>query len=150
MKRLRVLRGQRGQSLVEFSLVAIVFFIIVLGMIDATRAVWNYNTLAEATREGTRYAIVHGSKSTDPSGPGSSHYTAPSTDTKVAQTVQKFGADLSSSKLTVQSQWIDGTNAAGKRVKVTSSYQFTPFFSFAGLGSLAFTMTSSSTMTITY
>jgi Flp pilus assembly protein TadG len=150
MKRLRVLRGQRGQALVEFSLVAIVFFVIVLGMIDAARAVWNYNTLAEATREGTRYAIVHGSKATDPSGPGSSHYTAPSTDTKVTEKVQQFGGALSTSKLTVQSQWIDGTNAAGDRVQVTSSYQFTPFFSFAGFGSLTFTMTSSSTMKITY
>lgn len=148
MKALRALREQRGQALVEFSLVGIVFLLLVLGTIDMARAVWNYNTLAQATREGTRYAIVHGSLSTDPSGPGSSYYTAPSTDTKVAETVEKFGAGLNSSQLTVLAEWIDGSNETGERVKVTSQYEVQPLFGF--LGGLSFTMTSSSTMKITY
>ena len=62
--------SERGQALVETSLALIVLFIMIFGAIDAGRAVWNYNTLAQATREGTRYAIVHGANATDPSGPG--------------------------------------------------------------------------------
>ncbi len=138
---------ERGQALVEFALVAIVFFIFVFGMIDAGRAVWNYNTLAQATREGTRYAIVHGSDSTAPSGPGSETYTPPDSDTMVTQQVEKFGGGLNTSRLTVRSEWPDGTNIAGNQVTVTSEYEFEPIFNFLGL--VSFTMTSSSTMEIT-
>ena len=35
--------------------------LLVFGIIDLGRAVWEENTLAYAAREGTRYAIVHGS-----------------------------------------------------------------------------------------
>jgi len=146
MRRVRLLRRQRGQALVEFALVAVVFIILVIGMIDVGRAVWNYNALAEATREGTRYAIVHGSLSTDPSGPGSSHYTAPSTDTKVKGTVQQFATGLDPSQLTVQAQWLDGDNKSGSRVKVTSGYSFRPVLNF--FGTVSFSMSSSSTMNI--
>jgi Flp pilus assembly protein TadG len=148
MKRRPVLRAERGQALVEFSLVGIVFFMIVLGMVDTVRMVWNYNALAEATREGTRYAIVHGAQSADPSGPGSSYYTAPDSDSKVTEKVEQFAGGLNPSQLTVQSEWIDGSNQAGGRIKVTSQYQVQPFFGF--IGGLSFTMSSSSTMKITY
>jgi hypothetical protein len=116
-------------------------------MVDAGRAVWNYNTLAHATREGARYAIVHGADSADPSGPGGSYYTAPDTDAMVTQQVEKFGGGLNPSQLTVQSEWADDLNTFGSRVTVTSEYEFEPIFDFLGLVSL--TMTSSSTMQIT-
>jgi hypothetical protein len=35
--------------------------LIITGLLDVARAVWEENTLAYAAREGTRYAIVHGS-----------------------------------------------------------------------------------------
>ncbi len=138
---------ERGQALVEFALVAIVFFVFVFGMIDAGRAVWNYNTLAQATREGTRYAIVHGSDSTAPSGPGSENYTPPDSDTMVTDQVEKFGGGLNPSRLTVRAEWPDGSNRPGDQVMVTSEYEFEPIFNFLGL--VSFTMTSSSTMEIT-
>ncbi len=141
-------RSEGGQALVEFSLVGIVFFLLVFGMIDVGRAAWNYNTLAQATREGTRYAIVHGADATDPSGPGSPYYTSPDIDTKVTANVEKFAGGINDTLLTVQSEWIDGDNQAGSRVKVTSSYAYEPMFDFLGL--ISFTMSSSSTMEITY
>jgi hypothetical protein len=53
-------RDDRAQSLVEFALVLPLFLLIVTGILDVARAVWQENTLAYAAREGTRYAIVHG------------------------------------------------------------------------------------------
>jgi len=53
--------GQRGQSLVEFALLLPIMLLIITGLFDVARAVWEENTLAYAAREGTRYAIVHGS-----------------------------------------------------------------------------------------
>ena len=140
MSRLRLRRRrERGQALTEFVLVGLTFFLLVFGMIDVGRAVWNYNTLAEATREGTRYAIVHGADSSNPSGPGD--------DQDVNDLVRQFGFGLDPAQLTVQADWIDGSNQAGNRVRVTSQYAFDPLLDF--LGVVSFTMTSSSTMEIT-
>jgi Flp pilus assembly protein TadG len=50
----------RGQSLVEFSLVLIPFLLIVLGLFDLGRYVYSQNTLAEAAREATRWALADG------------------------------------------------------------------------------------------
>ena len=64
MKRLRgFLTGSNegGQSLIEFALLLPVMLLIITGLIDVGRAVWQENTLAYAAREGTRYAMVHGS-----------------------------------------------------------------------------------------
>jgi len=115
-------RSERGQALVEFSLSAIVLLLLVFGMIDAGRAVWNYNTLSQATREGTRYAIVHGANSSDPSGPGSPYYSPPNSDENVTETVETFGPGLNPSRLAVTADWTDGTNNPGDSITVTSEY----------------------------
>ena len=64
---------ERAQSLVEFALILPVFLLLVTGIFDSARAVWQENTLAFATREGTRYAIVHGSAGVPAVGPCSTH-----------------------------------------------------------------------------
>src|SRR5438132_14123187 len=53
--------GERAQSLVEFSLLLPLMLLIITGLIDVGRAVWEENTLAYAARESTRFLIVHGS-----------------------------------------------------------------------------------------
>ena len=69
----RYARDEDAQSLVEFALTLPVFLLVVTGLFDVSRAVWQSNTLAFATREGTRYAIVHGSAGVPPVGPCSTH-----------------------------------------------------------------------------
>ena len=56
----------RGQALVEFALVAPMFFLLLLGIIEAGRFIFYYEVLHNATREGARYAIVNGAN-VDPS-----------------------------------------------------------------------------------
>ncbi len=151
MKRIRRLnRNQSGQALVEFALTSIIFFIIVLGLVDVARATWNYNTLAQATREGVRYAMVHGGASSDPSGPGSAYYEAPSSDTKVEEAVEKFAGGLDLSGLSVQAEWLDGSNAPGSSIRVTAAYDYEPIFGFLNIFPVDLTMTSSSTMKISH
>jgi hypothetical protein len=53
-------RRGRGQALVEFALVAPLFFILIFGIIEAARFTFYYEILNHAAREGARYAIVHG------------------------------------------------------------------------------------------
>lgn len=66
-------RGQRGQSMVEFMLVVSVIFLLFLSMIQLILLMYAYNTLADAAKEGVRYAIVHGTGmgTSACSGPGS-------------------------------------------------------------------------------
>ena len=68
-RRLTGRQRSRGQSLVEFTLVAPMLFILMLGTIEAGRFIFFYEVMNNATREGARYAIVHGSDATCPSGP---------------------------------------------------------------------------------
>ncbi len=55
----RLIRDQRGISSVEFALVATVFFMMIFGLIDFSRAMWEWNAAAKATHWGVRYAIVN-------------------------------------------------------------------------------------------
>jgi len=59
----------RGQAMVEFAIVAPILFVLILGTIEAGRFVFYYELVNNAAREGSRYAIVHGSLSACPSGP---------------------------------------------------------------------------------
>lgn len=49
----------RGQALVEFALVIPLFLLLLLALFDLGRAVFAYNTLTNAAREGVRLAIVN-------------------------------------------------------------------------------------------
>jgi TadE-like protein len=58
-----------GQALVEFTLVAPMLFLLILGVFEGGRYVLFLETLANATREGARFAIVNGEHVACPSGP---------------------------------------------------------------------------------
>jgi Flp pilus assembly protein TadG len=77
--------GQRGQSLVEFALLLPLMLLIITGLFDVARAVWEENTLAYAAREGTRYAIVHGSYGSPAA--DTTDYTPTCNDVVICQTI---------------------------------------------------------------
>jgi Flp pilus assembly protein TadG len=54
----------RGQALVEFALVLPIFLLVMVALFDLGRAVFAYNTLTNAAREGARIAIVNQYKPT--------------------------------------------------------------------------------------
>ena len=51
-------RDHRGQSLVEFALIVPIFILLLVGLFDMGRAVFAFNTINQAAREGARLAIV--------------------------------------------------------------------------------------------
>ena len=57
---LRTDRAGRGQALVEFTLVTPVFLLMLFGLLDLGRVVWANDVVANAAREGARWASVHG------------------------------------------------------------------------------------------
>jgi Flp pilus assembly protein TadG len=53
------LRGQlRGQSLVEFALILPIFIFLAVVIFDFGRAVYYYNAIHNAAREGARYGVI--------------------------------------------------------------------------------------------
>lgn len=115
MTRLRVPRGSRptgdsGQALVEFTLVAPFFFLLLFGIIEAGRFIVYYETLSNAAREGARYAIVHGSNSFCPSGPMPPGKTPPAgcydaTGANVEQRVKDSAFGMLGSAVSVVKCW---------------------------------------------
>jgi Flp pilus assembly protein TadG len=49
----------RGQALVEFSLAIVVFLMLLMGVFDLGRAIYQYNGVAQAAREIARVTAVH-------------------------------------------------------------------------------------------
>jgi hypothetical protein len=76
-------RDARGQTLVEMALILPIFVLVLVSIFDLGHVVWSNNSLANAAREGVRFAIVHGGSETNPCpvGPpaGSAVIPAPST-----------------------------------------------------------------------
>src|SRR5438093_10977380 len=54
-----------GQTLVEFALVTVLFLMLLFGITEFSRALWTWNAIVHATREGARYAVVEAPTSTD-------------------------------------------------------------------------------------
>ena len=50
---------ERGTTVAEFAIVALIFFIMIFGIIEFGRLLYTHNALADATRRGARYAAMH-------------------------------------------------------------------------------------------
>ena len=138
--------GQRGQSMVEFALVLPVVLLIITGVFDVARAVWQENTLAYAAREGTRYAIVHGSGYCSPATcprPDDAGIVYPNNKQPVIDVVQHASVGIGGT-INVTVCWPDSESTAGAcdgrydrnyRVQVVATTQFVPLPSYYMLGS---------------
>ena len=51
-------RRQRGLTTVEFSIVALLLFVVLFGVFEVARMMWVFNALDEVTRRGARMAAV--------------------------------------------------------------------------------------------
>jgi Flp pilus assembly protein TadG len=51
-------RNERGASLLEFTIVALIFFTSLFGVLEFGRLLWVHNTLRDAARRGARYAVI--------------------------------------------------------------------------------------------
>lgn len=84
-----------GSSFLEFVLVGIPMIFVLFSTMELARGMWTYHTLAYAIREGTRYAIVHGSNCA----------TSPNSCTvtlgRIATVIHAAGTGLDTSKLTL-------------------------------------------------
>jgi hypothetical protein len=119
----------RGQALVEFALVAPIFFLVLLSIVEFGRYVYTVQILNDAAREGARYAIVHGSQALCPSGrmPGGLGVVNPCDPN--AQNVKDLVARDSTAVTGVNASMVYVVytpfgNARGQPVTVSVTYQY--------------------------
>ncbi len=89
---------RRGNALVEFSLVFLLFFVVILTITELGRGMWVYSTIATATRRAGDYLMVHGSLRNG-------------TLTDVDTIIQTYCNGLDLDNLTVTVEWNPGTDS---------------------------------------
>ncbi|AOY91445.1 pilus assembly protein TadE [Cupriavidus sp. USMAA2-4] len=92
---------QRGATAVEFALVSLIFFSVVLGILEFGRVLYTWNAVAEATRWGARQAVVCGQGSAS-----------------VLARMQLIVPSLTTSNVSVQ--WYDGSGAVSTTCDASS------------------------------
>jgi Flp pilus assembly protein TadG len=102
--------SRRGQSMIEFSLVFILFITMMGGLFEFSRALWVYNTLAHATRQGARFAMVHGANNSR-------------TAAQIEAQVRANAIGLESASLTVTPAF-SPNNQPGSFVTVDATYTY--------------------------
>jgi Flp pilus assembly protein TadG len=124
---------QSGQAMVEFMLSTIFLVFLVVAILEVAAFIYTYSVLANAAKEGVRYAIVHGANSANASGlsgtSGASHCTTASTNAVVSQ-VRSFAAFSlhKTSTVTVNVCYPANNDKLSSLVQVTVSYPYQPFF----------------------
>jgi Flp pilus assembly protein TadG len=115
---MRLARDQRGQTAVEFALVAPLLIVLLLGIIQVGVAFHDYVTITDAARAGARKAVV-------------ARFTGGNTATTV-QAVRNSASDLDQSKLGVNVTPAT-LDTAGSTVTVTATYPYTIDIPLLGL-----------------
>ncbi|HSY92886.1 MAG TPA: TadE/TadG family type IV pilus assembly protein [Candidatus Binatus sp.] len=145
--RQRFRRSARGQASVEFAMVIVLLMITIVSMLELIMLMHTYNTVADAAKEGVRYAIVHGSgnstpcvqgSTTDIDGPAAPPGTVPGYGSTygVVKTYAQYSLH-NMAGMTVTVNYPDYVSAAKpgnsppSRVQVVVTYPFHPMF---GLG----------------
>ena len=126
--------------MVEFMLVIVFLFVMFISFLQVIILMHAYNTLADAAKEGVRYAIVHGTGNTNCSGPGiAGQVTCPDRTApypRVQQVVVNFAAvsfqnvPLNDVSVSYNPGGANGgpCNKPGCLVQVTVSHVYRPFF----------------------
>jgi TadE-like protein len=145
---------ETGQALVEFSLVALLFFGMLFGLIEGARLIYTNNMLSNAAREGARTAAVQAGWI------GQSGNGCNSLEGQVCPSQAAFGADvlaaangeligatpLTASNVTVTCGLVPPSAAActpGTNLTVAVTYTYVPLLPGLGKATIHLAATSS-------
>ena len=99
--------GESGSSLVEFTLVGIGLIFVLISIFEMARGMWIYHTLAHASKEATRFLIVHGAECQ-----ARSTCLAAATRQELAARIKYHGVGLLAEQLDVQA-YLNGGQVIG-------------------------------------
>lgn len=147
----RFFKCEEGGSLVEMALISAMTMTMIIGIIEASFAVYTYHYISEAAREGARYAIVRGS-----------YCTSLTNCNATAAQIQTYVKNLgypginSTANMTVTTTWYSAStslptswtlcagvcNDPGNAVNVKVAYNFPFMIPFVQKSTLALSSTS--------
>lgn len=128
----RRLRDARGSALVEFSVCSMLYFMLVFGIVEGSRAIYHYNIIASVARDGTRFAVVRGA--------GSGRVAS---ESDVQTYVQSRSLGINP---TVSVTWSPTSKATGSTVEVVVSHTFTTLIPMARVGNINMSATARGTV----
>jgi Flp pilus assembly protein TadG len=156
----RFCRAERGETLVEFAISAVITLSLLFGIMDLARALYTYHFISYAAQEGARFAEVHGSgwtsacnSQTGADYPDQLGCTASPADIQ-AYVQSLTPAAVTKANVSVTPQWLDKdingntgvcattNNYAGCVVRVTVSYQFNYIVPFLPRGAQTLSSTA--------
>lgn len=156
----RFCRAERGDTLIEFAVSAVITLSLLFGIMDLARALYTYHFISYAAQQGARFAEVHGSgwtsacnSQTGADYPDQLGCTASSSDIQ-AYVRSLTPPAVTKANVSVTPQWlgkdINGSTAvcatttkyAGCLVRVTVSYQFNYIVPFLPRGAQTLSSTS--------
>lgn len=103
---MKILRDDKGQSLVEFAIILPILMLLVMGIIEFGMMLNSYLAIQNASREGARYGII-GTSNGD-----------------IQNLVASTSPSLNSSYLTVDITPNDGSRKSGDTLTVKVSYEY--------------------------
>lgn len=117
--------------MIEFALALLFALAMIFWVVDFSMYIYTYNVLAEAAKEGVRYAIVHGCGTTPTicSGtcsPACSDANGSNVSAQVTNWAQLSFHDISQMRVGVA--YPDGSAAAPSRVQVNVQYSYKSYF----------------------
>jgi Flp pilus assembly protein TadG len=124
-------KRRSGQTLVEFSLVSFMTVAMLLFVVEMGRMLLIYAAVANAAREGVRYAITHGS--TRATGSAQNDASGPSSNpAQVLAVIDNFAgtAPLTTSLLVINVTYPGSSNAPGQAVNVSVVYPYNPLITY--------------------
>lgn len=112
--------------MVEMAFAFPIFIVLLLGLVEGGRFVFYSEVLTHATRDGARYAIIHGQHADDgiPTGPGSADPTGNAVKQAVRDSATGIGDRLNI--LIPDPEYSPNNNRRGSTVTVNAQYTYTP------------------------
>ena len=132
--------------MVEFALMALLFFAVVFSVMDTARLLFQRASVTQAAAVTARYAALHGATAAA-NGKAS---VGPGDDAALKAIALQSTSWLSSSGLTVHGVWAPANNNKGSRVSVTVTYAASPVVGLLWPGALVINLQDTATATIQY
>ena len=133
-------KRELGQAPVEFAFSVVFVIILIAGFIEMVVLLYAYVSVADAAKEGTRFAIVHGTLSNSCNGPGDPLKVSLACDGTYAGVISAItnysrlsGQTIASGEISVTYTNPSGGSACsapGCGIQVTIAHPYRPFFGF--------------------
>jgi len=134
-RRNKPVRGRHadtGQAAVEFVLTSLFILFLLFAALDLIMMVYTYTVMADAAKEGVRYAVAHGCDigASNCSGPGCNPACGDTTGANVVAQVNNYAKLCfhNTSGITVNVTYPDSAATTPSRVRVVVNYPYKSFF----------------------